>query len=200
MRASRPFSVRVCFVIMDSMTTAPTSSIPAPTATTDPHLRGAEHTRRIASTLARTTFCTIATVSEAGHPHSAGVICVWADGAMWIHTMRSSRKGRNIAHDSRVAVTVPYRKLPLGPPFTLHFQGCAALVPVDDAAMQPMLRAGALKLISGHGALDEPDGVFVRIAPTGTVHSYGLGAGTLDLVRDPLHRGAGSALAADDSE
>ena len=167
----------------------------APTA--DHHLSGVRHTRRIASRLARNTFCTLATVSPTGHPHSAGVVYVWADSAMWIHTMRASRKGRNIEQQPRVAVTVPFRRLPAGPPFTLHFQARGELVAMDDPSMRPLLDSGALKLIAGHGALDEPDGVFVRITPTGTIHSYGPGARAIDLIRDPLHSGAGSASVTD---
>lgn len=165
--------------------------------TTDTHLRGVEHTRRIAELLSRKSFCTIATVSDQGYPHCAGVVYVWVAGSMWIHTMRSTRKGRNVAHDRRVAVTVPFRKVPVGPPFTLHFQATAHLVAMEDPAIHQMIRSGSLKPITGHGALDEPDGAFIRITPTGTVHSYGPGASTLDLVRDPLHSGAGSAAAAD---
>ena len=152
---------------------------------------------RIAKALAKKTFATLATVSPAGNPHSAGVVYVWAAGTMWVHTMRTSRKGRNVEHQPQVAVTVPYRRLPVGPPFTLHFQGRAELVDMGDASVRPLLDAGTLKLIAGHGALDEEDGVFVRITPTGTVHSYGPGARTIDLIRDPLHSGAGAAPAID---
>ena len=155
------------------------------------------HTGRIAKALGRLTFATLATVSPAGNPHSAGVIYVWADGSMWVHTMRTSRKGRNIEQQARIAVTVPYRRLPAGPPFTLHFQARAELVEMDDASVRPLLDGGKLKLIAGHSALDEPDGVFVRIAPTGRIHSYGPGARTIDLICDPLHSGAGSAPATD---
>lgn len=167
------------------------------TTTTAPHPTHSKHAVRIARALARSTFCTLATVSPAGYPHSAGVVYVWADGSMWTHTMRSSRKGRNIEKLSRVAVTVPFRRLPAGPPFTLHFQAHADLVEMDDREVQPLLDAGALKEIAGHGALDEADGVFVRITPAGTMHSYGPGAGVLELIRDPLHSGQGAAPASD---
>lgn len=176
---------------MDDMTNS-TASNSSHDTTSDPNDVG-----RIAKALSRKTFSTLATVSSAGNPHSAGVVYVWAAGSMWIHTMRTSRKGRNVEHQPRVAVTVPYRRLPVGPPFTLHFQGRAELVEMTDASVQPLLDDGTLKLIAGHGALDEEDGVFVRITPTGTVHSYGPGARTIDLIRDPLHSGAGSAQAAD---
>ena len=175
------------------MTTTTSSSTTATTTTTTDH----GHVTRIAKALSRKTFCTLATVSPAGNPHSAGVVYVWADGSMWIHTMRSSRKARSIAHQANVAVTVPFRRLPAGPPFTLHFQARADLVALDDPSMRPLLESGRLKLITGHGALDEPDGVFIRVVPTGTIHSYGPGARALDLIRDPLHSGEGAASAHD---
>lgn len=177
---------------MTTSTITPTSTI----STTD-GLEGPGHTQRIAKALRRKTFGTLATVSDAGNPHSAGVVYVWADGAMWVHTMRSSRKARNIAHQPRVGVTVPFRRLPAGPPYTLHFQARAELVAMGDPQVRPLLESRRLKLIAGHGALDEPDGVFVRIVPTGTIHSYGPGARALDLIRDPLHSGAGRASAHD---
>ncbi len=174
---------------MDVMTEIPTNTSNAPRPdTTDP-----KDVERTAHALSHQTFCTLATVSPAGNPHSAGVIYVWAAGSMWIHTMCSSRKGRNIERQPRVAVTVPFRRLPVGPPFTLHFQARAELVAMVDPSVRPLLDSGRLKLIAGHGALDEADGVFVRIVPTGTIHSYGPGARIIDLIRDPLHSGAGAA-------
>ena len=63
---------------------------------------------------------------------------------------------------------------------------------MDDPEITGLLERGLLKKTSGHGALDEPDGCFVRIEPLGRIHSYGIGVSTIDLVRDPLHAGARS--------
>ena len=136
------------------------------------------------------TFATLATTSPAGRPHVAGVLYDEADGALWVHTMRSSRKARSIATNPHVAVVIPFRKLPAGPPSTVQFQATAELVEMDDPRVTELLAAGELKTVSAHGTLDEPDGVFVRIVPNPTVHSYGLGVNPIDLIRDPLHTGA----------
>jgi hypothetical protein len=104
--------------------------------------------------------------------------------------MRSSRKALSIAANPHVAVVIPFRKLPAGPPYTVQFQGTARLVSMNDPEVIDLIAAGELKTVSEHGALDEPDGVFVRIVPNATVHSYGLGANPIDLIRDPLHTGA----------
>jgi general stress protein 26 len=163
-----------------------TTITPAPTIPeTDP-----KQLRKVQSVISGRTFATLATTSSAGRPHVAGVLYDEVDGALWVHTMRSSRKARSIAANPHVAVCIPFRKLPAGPPYTVQFQATAGLVDMDDPAVVDLIATGELTAVSGHGALDEPDGVFVRIVPNGTVHSYGLGANPVDLIRDPLHTGA----------
>ena len=162
--------------------TSPTTETPG---STDP-----KQLRKVRRALATNSFATLATTSPAGRPHVAGVLYDEVDGVLWVHTMRSSRKARSIAVNPHVAVVVPFRKLPAGPPYTLQFQARAELVEMNDAPVLDLLAAGELTTVSGHGALHEPDGVFVRIVPNGTVHSYGLGANPIDLIRDPLHAGA----------
>lgn len=152
--------------------------------------------RIIAKALRKKTFAVLATVSPAGRSHSAGVVYDFVDGELWIHTMRDGRKGRNIAHNRHVGVCVPYRRLPVGPPYTLHFQGVAELVALDDPQAVAHHEAGRLDSITGHGAMEMDGACFVRIAPRGTIHSFGPGVPVLDLVRDPLRRGARSAPAA----
>ena len=142
--------------------------------------------RKVRKVIDSKTIATLATVSPAGRPHVAGVLYEAAGGALWVHTMRS----RSIAANPRVAVVIPFRKLPAGPPYTVQFQGTARLVSMNDPEVIDLIDAGELKTVSAHGALDEPDGVFVRIVPNATVHSYGLGANPIDLIRDPLHTGA----------
>jgi hypothetical protein len=162
----------------------------APQTSSDIGTTDAKQLRKVRKVIDSKTFATLATTSPAGRPHVAGVLYDAADGALWVHTMRSSRKARSIAANPHVAVVIPFRKLPAGPPYTVQFQGTAELVEMDDPAVAALVAAGELAGVSGHGALDEPDGVFVRIVPNRTVHSYGLGANPIDLIRDPLHTGA----------
>lgn len=171
---------------MTTITNTPTASDIA----SDPSPADTKQLRKVRKVLAKKSFATVATTSPAGRPHVAGVLYDEVDGALWIHTMRTSRKARSIAANPHVAVTVPFRKLPAGPPYTVHFQGTARLVDMDDREASSLVAAGRLKKISAHGALDEPDGVFVRIEPNSTVHTYGLGANPIALIRDPLHTGA----------
>lgn len=170
-----------------STSTASTAAA-SPTSAAAPDLQ-----QKILARLKKQTFCTLATASPAGFPHVAGVVYeAVSDGRipeLWIHTNRSSRKARSIVANGRVSVCVPFRRLPVGPPFTIHFQAEAELVDMDDAKVRDLIAVGQLKSLTGHGELDMPDGCFVRIRPRGTVHSFGPGARTLDLIRDPIGSG-----------
>jgi len=149
-------------------------------------------------TIKKKSFAVLSTVSNQGFPHAAGVVYDTINAAdhgpivLYTHTMRSSRKARNIEAHGRAGVVIPVRKLPVGPPFTVQFQARAALLAMDDPEITAHLTAGRLKKISGHGELDESDGCFIRIEPRGLIHSYGLGVSILALARDPLHAGARS--------
>lgn len=151
-----------------------------------------KHRQRIIKVIAKRSFCTLATSSPAGRPHTAGVVYVYVDGSLWIHTLRGSRKARSIAANGFAAATIAFRRMPAGPPFTIHFQADAAVVAMDDPEARSRIDAGQLSKISGHGALDEPDGCFLQITPRGRIHSYGPGARVLDLITDPLHHGFAS--------
>lgn len=147
---------------------------------------------KVLATMAKKSFCTVATTSPAGRSHSAGVVYDWVDGTLWVHASGSSRKARSIAANPHVGICIPFRRLPVGPPFTIHFQATAELVAMDDPRIRRLLDAGELGGIAGHGALDMPDGCFIAIRPTGRIHSYGPGARIIDLIRDPLNSGAAS--------
>ena len=161
-----------------------TNTVPTPTDT--------DQAARVRKAVASRSFATISTVSEAGFPHAAGVIYVPIGDELYIHTMLSSRKARNVAANDRVGVVVPVRKLPVGPPFTVQFQARAELMAMDDDEIVRHVESGALKKITSHGELDEPDGCFLRIRPNGVVHTYGIGVSSVAVAKDPLHAGARS--------
>ena len=111
--------VRAAVVRLDDMQTLndTNTSITTTTIADD-----SEHRRRVTRIIRKRTFCTLATTSTAGFAHSAGVVYQWADAALWVHVMRASRKARNVAANPDVGVCIPFRRLPVGPPFTIHFQ------------------------------------------------------------------------------
>lgn len=148
-----------------------------------------EQARRVRKAVHSRSFAVLSTVSEAGFPHAAGVIYAPVGDELFVHTKRSSRKARNVASDGRVGVVVPVRRLPVGPPFTVQFQGRGEVLAMDDPAITRLVEDGRLKAITGHGELDMPDGCFLRIRPTGVVHSYGIGVPMLALRKDPIANG-----------
>jgi len=139
--------------------------------------------------LAKRSFATLATTSPAGRPHVAGVLYVAVDDALYINTLRSSRKARNIAANPYVGVAIPIRRLPVGPPSTVQFQSRAELLDLDSPEITGLVGSGELKALTSHGELDLPDGCFVRIPLPKRLHTYGLGMPLLELIRDPLSAG-----------
>jgi PPOX class probable F420-dependent enzyme len=55
----------------------------------------------------------VATVHPAGGPHVTPVWGVWSEGAAWFSSSPHSRKARNIARDSRVALTTDNPRQPV---------------------------------------------------------------------------------------
>ncbi|MEM7341107.1 MAG: pyridoxamine 5'-phosphate oxidase family protein [Actinomycetota bacterium] len=139
--------------------------------------------------LARRSFANLATASVTGRPHVAGVLYAWHNGAMYASTMRSSRKARNIQGRADVAVTVLVRRLPVGPPSLIQFQGRAELLASDGPEIRRLVEAGHLTAITGHGELDLSGGCFVKITPGPRLITYGLGMSLWRLIRDPLTAG-----------
>lgn len=139
--------------------------------------------------LARRSFANLATASPSGRPHVAGVLYAWHEGALYASTMRSSRKARNIAARPEVAVTVLVRRMPVGPPSLIQFQGHAEVLATDDAEIQSLVGAGHLTAVTSHGELDLPDGCMIKITPGPRLITYGLGMSLWRLMRDPLGAG-----------
>jgi Pyridoxamine 5'-phosphate oxidase len=150
---------------------------------------------RVVRAITKQSFAVLSTVSEAGCPHAVGVLYEYVDdldGVLFVHTMQSSRKARNIIETGYAAVCIPLRTLPVGPPFSVQFQARAEIVSMTDPSIVEHLSNRRLRSISGHGALDESDGCFARIRPVGRMHTYGIGVSLFGLIRDPLHAGARS--------
>ncbi len=150
------------------------------------------HAEKLLKIINKRSFCILASTSEANRSHSAGVVYQAVDGNLWIHTTGSSRKARNVTATGHVGVTIAFRRLPAGPPFTIHYQSTARLIPMDDPEVTVLIKAGQLKRISGHGALTMEDGCFIKIDKPRSLHSYGPGANVIALIRDPLNNGARS--------
>ena len=144
--------------------------------------------------LASRSYAVLATVSPAGRPHAAGVLYTMVGDDLWLSTETTSRKGRNLLASPHVGVTVPVRRLPIGPPATIHLQGRAVVVAVDDPEVLRLVATGDLKAITSHGEREIPDGCFVRITPGRTIHTYALGMSLWSALRNPLASAGRSTL------
>jgi len=144
--------------------------------------------------LARRSYAMLATASPAGRPHAAGVLYAAVGSTLYVSTDLDSRKGRNLATNPHVGVTVPVRRLPIGPPSAIQFQATADVLAVDDPQVTALAESGAIKRITGHGELERPYGCIVRIIPSPTVHTYGLGMSLWGLVRNPLNAAGRATL------
>src|SRR5205085_2412758 len=126
---SRPRAIGSPALPASAPASAPAPAAPAhPTVAPSPARPEPAAVRRA---LARRSFCTLATTSEIGRPHVAGVLYVMVDDAMFVNTLRHSRKARNIAARGTAAVCVPVRRLPIGPPSSIQFQAAAGVLPLD---------------------------------------------------------------------
>jgi hypothetical protein len=162
---------------MQSTTSSPTPTIHAP----DP--------ADVRRAVVKRSFATLATVSPAGRPHVAGVLYELVGGQLYVSMHRASRKARNVAADPHVAVCIPVRRVPVGPPSSIQFQAVAEILPIDDSRIRELVGNGQLKSITSHGELDDPGHCFVCITPPATIHTYGLGMSLRQLMREPLAAG-----------
>lgn len=169
------------------VTTTHSQPAAAPAVTPDPG--------RVRKAIAKRSFATLATASEAGRPHVAGVLYEAVGTTLFVNTLRTSRKARNAAANPDVAVTIPIRRIPFGPPSSVLFQATVEVLDVDDPEIAGLLQAGHLKSITGHGELELPDTCFLRITPRARLFTYGLGMSLWSLIRDPLNAGGHVDLA-----
>jgi len=146
----------------------------------------------VMAAIGRRSFAAVASTSPAGHPHAAGVLYELVGSDLFVSTLRSSRKARNVDACGRVGVTIPIRRLPIGPPSTVQFQARAEVLDIDDPVMAAHVSDGHLRSVTGHGELELPGGCFLRISVPSRLHTYGLGMSLWSLIKDPM--GAGGVV------
>ena len=166
---------------MNSTTLKTNESPPSQTARPD--------RAEILQTIRKRSFATLATTSPAHRPHNAGILYGAVDDVLYVSTKRTSRKARNIVANPHVAVVIPVRRLPIGPPSSIQFQGTATVLDLDDPEILQLVAAGQLKSITGHGELEIEDGCFLRITPNGRLFTYGLGMSLYTMIKDPINVG-----------
>jgi len=141
----------------------------------------------VQAAIADNSFCALATSSPVNRPHVVGVLYAAVDGILYVSTLDTSTKARNIAQNPRVAVCIPVPQQHGLPPLCVQFQGMAEVCALQDPRMMALLQTGKLDAITGHGALDEPGSCLLRITPGRRVATYGVGVPLDELMRDPIH-------------
>lgn len=136
--------------------------------------------------LAGRSFCSLATATRDGTPHIVGIMYKFVNGHLYFATGTSTKKARNIKDNPNVAVHISSRRyiIPVGPPDSLQFSGTAQILSRDDPEIVSLLNAGKLKTITGFGVLKEPDLCFLKIKPSRTIRTYGIGVPLLQFLRD----------------
>ena len=145
---------------------------------------------RVLRAIDKRSYAVLATTSPAGRSHSAGVLYASAGSSLYVSTLRSSRKARNVSSNSHVGVTIPIRRVPVGgPPSAVMFQTRAEVLDLDDRRLLDLAAEGRLERVTSHGELTLADGCFIKIDIPGRVLTFGLGMSLISLIRDPLNAG-----------
>ncbi|MCL1594038.1 MAG: pyridoxamine 5'-phosphate oxidase family protein [Actinomycetia bacterium] len=144
---------------------------------------------KILGMIVKRSFAALSTTSPADRPHVAGVLYAAVGTTLYVNSLSASRKVRNIEANKHVAVVIPVRRLPVGPPSSIQFQATATILGIDHHEIQALATAGRLKTITSHGELDNPESCFIQITPGDAVFTYGLGLSLVSLIRDPLNAG-----------
>ncbi|MEX0784388.1 MAG: pyridoxamine 5'-phosphate oxidase family protein [Dehalococcoidia bacterium] len=136
------------------------------------------------SAIQANSYCTLATSSN-NRPHAAGILYEVIGRDIFVTAFDDSRKARNVAENPHVAVAIPVVEYPEAPPFSIQFQGRGEILPQDHPEVVRLLGEGRLQTIAGHGVLDDPRTIFIRITPGKRANVYGVGIPLDELMANP---------------
>ena len=136
------------------------------------------------SAIQANSYCTLATSSN-NRPHAAGILYEVVGRDLYMTAFDDSRKARNVAENPHVAVAIPVVEHAEAPPFSIQFQGRGEILRQDHPEVVRLLGEGRLQTIAGHGVLDDPRSVFIRITPGKRANVYGVGMSLEELMANP---------------
>ena len=84
-----------------------------------------------------------------------------------------------------MAVAIPVAEHVEAPPFSIQFQGRAEILRRDHPEIARLLEEDRLQTIAGHGVLEDPRSVFIRITPGKRANVYGVGIPLDELMANP---------------
>ncbi|MFW9825341.1 MAG: pyridoxamine 5'-phosphate oxidase family protein [Candidatus Thorarchaeota archaeon] len=125
----------------------------------------------------------IGTVGKEQQPHSS-VVMYQSDGYdIYFETGENTLKARDIRDNNKISVTIPFRKnffhkiIP-APPAELHFKAIAEFVSKDDEKARKVMEK-VIKFEEKAGVSEES--VWIKIAPSNIISTYGVGIKLLDM-------------------
>ncbi len=145
----------------------------------------AAHRARTKREIAKASFATLATASASNRPHVVGIRYAFIDGQLCIVVHEHSVKVRNIRQNPKVAISIPIRKVPFFPPYSIQFQGTAEIIPLDDPNIRQLVEDNEFRRISTRKDLEKPGQVVIRVTPGKHLSTYGFGFSPLQIIRDP---------------
>ncbi|MFX1453112.1 MAG: pyridoxamine 5'-phosphate oxidase family protein [Promethearchaeota archaeon] len=140
----------------------------------------------VRSILRKKNWLVLGTVDEKNNPHSS-VVVYQSDGYMiYCTTGKDTLKVRNIRHNNKVSVTLPFRKnffhkiIP-APPAELHFTAEAEIKPFEDLEARKIF---AKYLKYNENVENQEDSIWIKITPSRRISTYGVGVKLLKM-RNP---------------
>lgn len=125
----------------------------------------------------------ISTVDEKNQPHSS-VVVYQSDGDILIfQTGIDTIKAKSIKSNNNVSITIPFRKnflhkLIPAPPAELHFTAKAELIPFENEEARKIFA----KFLKHSENVENPqESTWVKITPSNTISTYGVGIKLLDM-------------------
>ncbi len=119
----------------------------------------------------------LGTVDDKNVPHSS-VVVYQSDGhVIYCMTGKNTLKARNIRVNSKVSVTLPFRKNFLhkivpAPPAELHFTAEAEIKPFDDEEARNIFS----KYLKYQENIDnQEENIWIKITPSSKIVTYGVG-------------------------
>jgi hypothetical protein len=149
----------------------------------------------IEAQLRKKTFGVLSTIGADGSSQTTGILyAVSPLGAafrLYLITVRSYLKARNIARNPQVSFLVPYPHalLPFVPASCISFSATAEIAPLDDAEGRAAFDTNRILRMNLAETNSFEDGVFLRIRPKRSMHCYGIGVGLMTIARNPAEAG-----------
>ncbi|MFW9829910.1 MAG: pyridoxamine 5'-phosphate oxidase family protein [Candidatus Thorarchaeota archaeon] len=139
--------------------------------------------KEVRKIMKKNMWLVLGTVDNQQQPHSS-VVMYQSDGCNIIfETGENSLKAKNIRVNSKISVTIPFRKNFLhkiipAPPAELHFKAVAEFISKDDEKARKIMEK-VVKFEEKAGIAEES--VWIKIVPSNIISTYGIGIKLLDM-------------------